>query len=87
MSVAGAGLWSIFTSLPQPIMAIAGYWFVDSFAAVQPAGLGFAAGAMLWVALMELLLDAAKACGLLPTSAVVVLAACLMRVCQEYLSD
>ena len=41
---------------------------------------------MLWVALMELLLEATRACGVLPTSVVVLLAAWLMRQCGEYLT-
>lgn len=35
MSVWGAALWSIFTSIPQPIMAIAAYRFVDAFVLIQ----------------------------------------------------
>jgi len=68
MSVFGAVLWSITTSLPQPVMAILGHQFVDSFALVQPAGLGFAAGAMLWVAFAELFVEALEACGLVSTA-------------------
>ena len=40
-------------SLPQPVMALASFMAVDSFALVQRAGLGFAAGAMLYVACAE----------------------------------
>jgi len=35
MSVLGAALWAVLTSLPQPIMAVAGYMFVDEFVVVQ----------------------------------------------------
>merc|ERR1711967_97959 len=58
MSVWGAALWSIFTSIPQPIMAIAAYMFVDAFVLIQPVGLGFAAGAMLYVGWAELFVEA-----------------------------
>lgn len=59
----GAGLlacvgWSIFSSLPQPITAVPAFLFVERFAAVLPYGLGFAAGAMVFMVLVELLPEA-----------------------------
>ena len=85
MSVWGASLWSIFTSLPQPVMAVAAFCFVDAFALILPLGLGFAAGAMLWVAWLELLVEACEQCGLITTAIVGVAAAGVMALTQAYL--
>jgi zinc transporter ZupT len=57
-SVAAAAGWSVFSSLPQPLMAVPAFLFVESFSRVLPAGLGFAAGAMVWMVATELLPDA-----------------------------
>jgi zinc transporter ZupT len=55
-----AALWSIFSSLPQPLMAVPAFMFVEAFETLLPYGLGFAAGAMVWMVLAELLPDARK---------------------------
>jgi zinc transporter ZupT len=57
-SVRAAAGWSVLTSLPQPIFAVPAFLFVEAFGALLPVGLGFAAGAMLWMVRRELLPEA-----------------------------
>jgi zinc transporter ZupT len=53
-SVRAAAAWSVFSSLPQPLMAAPAFLFVEAFRPILAAGLGFAAGAMAWLVLTEL---------------------------------
>jgi zinc transporter ZupT len=53
-----AAFWSIFTSLPQPLIAVPAFLFVEAFRPVLPVGLGLAAGAMIWMVTSELIPDA-----------------------------
>ena len=59
-SVRAAAGWSIFSSLPQPLLAVPAFLFVDAFEGVLPAALGFAAGAMAWMVARELLPEALR---------------------------
>ena len=51
-------IWSIFSSLPQPLMAVPAFLFVGLFEPLLPIGLGFAGGAMIWMVFSELVPDA-----------------------------
>ena len=53
-----AAAWSVFSSLPQPILAVPAFLFVESFRPFLPVGLGFAAGAMLWMVFAEMIPEA-----------------------------
>jgi len=51
--LAAAG-WSVFSSLPQPLLAAPAFLFVEMFEPFLPVGFGFAAGAMAWLVATEL---------------------------------
>ena len=56
--VGRAAVWSILTSLPQPLVAVPAFLFVEEFRSLLPVGLGFAGGAMLWMVATQLIPDA-----------------------------
>jgi zinc transporter ZupT len=60
-SVPQCAWWSVFSSLPQPVMAVPAFLFVDAFRTALPYGVGFAAGAMAFMVFVELLPEAVNA--------------------------
>ncbi len=64
----GAGLGrcalaSILSSVPQPLAAVPALWLTSTFLTLLPWGLGFAGGAMIFVACSELIPDAVEEAG------------------------
>ncbi|KAB5561838.1 hypothetical protein DKX38_006795 [Salix brachista] len=55
-----AMLWSVITSLPQPIVAVPAFMCADAFSKFLPFCTGFAAGCMIWMVVAEVLPDAFK---------------------------
>ncbi|MFQ5657674.1 MAG: ZIP family metal transporter [Candidatus Methylomirabilales bacterium] len=82
-----AGLWSIFSSLPQPLMAVPAFLFVTAFKPILPVGLGFAAGAMIWMVFSELIPDSLEGASSREVAIVVTLSIAAMLAFQGLLSN
>lgn len=63
VSVLRAAGWSVVTSLPQPLLAVPAFVFVETFSGALPVGLGFAGGAMMWMVLARIVPDALRSFG------------------------
>ena len=77
--------WSVFSSLPQPLMAVPAYLFVTAFTPLLPVGFGLAAGAMLWMTVSELLPEARATLGRTGVLVAVIVSAVAMIAFQETL--
>ncbi|GMP86183.1 hypothetical protein CsSME_00039057 [Camellia sinensis var. sinensis] len=60
VSPQNAMLWSVITSLPQPIVAVPSFICADAFNKLLPFCTGFAAGCMIWMVIAEVLPDGFK---------------------------
>jgi zinc transporter ZupT len=85
VSVAGCAWWSIVSSLPQPMMAVPAFLMVGAFERVLPYGIGFAAGAMVFMVLDELLPEAYERARKLSVALLVSLTLVGMVLFQRYL--
>ena len=70
--------WAVFSSLPQPIAAVPAAWAVWLFKPYLPAAMGFAAGAMLFLVVSDLLPDGTRQAGKTLASAGFVVGVVLM---------
>lgn len=57
LSAKHAMLWSIFTSLPQPIVAVPAFICAEAFQKFLPFCMGFGAGCMIWMVMAEVMPD------------------------------
>jgi zinc transporter ZupT len=85
VSVRAAAGWSIVSSLPQPLMALPAFLFVEAFRPFLPVGLGFAAGAMGWMVARELVPEALDDAPPGPVALVLALATAAMLAFQVLL--
>lgn len=61
-SVMKCALYSVLTSIPQPIVAVPAFLLVSVFQPVLAASLGFAGGAMIFLVISELLPESLESC-------------------------
>jgi zinc transporter ZupT len=85
MKVWKAVWWSVFSSLPQPLLAIPAFLFVQTFTPFIPIGMGLAAGAMIWMVFAEILPDSFKDTGSEKVSVVTALSLIVMLAIQAVL--
>jgi zinc transporter, ZIP family len=85
MGVWSAAGWSVFSSLPQPALAVPAFIFVTQFEPLLPLGLGLAAGAMIWMAFAELLPDALEEASPATIASTVLVALGAMMAFQQFL--
>lgn len=80
-----AALIAVLTSVPQPLMAVVAFRFVETFEHLLPIGLAFAAGAMIYVSFADLLAEALEALGRLRVGVFTVLSFGIMLIVQTRL--
>lgn len=77
--------WSIVSSLPQPLMAVPAFLLVETFSRVLPYGIGFAAGAMIFMVFEEILPQAYDHERRHPVAVTVTVTLIAMLIFQQYL--
>ena len=61
-SVLKCAAYAVLTSLPQPIVAVPAFLLVSLFQPLLPGSLGFAAGAMIYLVMSEMIPESLSAC-------------------------
>ncbi|XP_044473801.1 putative zinc transporter At3g08650 [Mangifera indica] len=79
VSPQNAMLWSVITSLPQPIVAVPSFMCADAFNKFLPFCTGFAAGCMIWMVVAEVLPDAFKEASPSPVASAATLSVAFME--------
>eukprot|EP00933_Yihiella_yeosuensis_P016190 TRINITY_DN13923_c0_g1_i2.p1 TRINITY_DN13923_c0_g1~~TRINITY_DN13923_c0_g1_i2.p1 ORF type:complete len:383 (-),score=65.18 TRINITY_DN13923_c0_g1_i2:148-1296(-) len=74
-------LIAMLTSVPQPLLALAAFLFVEVFQQLLPLGLAFAAGAMVYVCLHELLTESVEQLGMAKAGMASILSFVVMSMC------
>ena len=85
MRVWTTALYCIFSSLPQPIMAVPSYVFVETFQPFLPVGLGFAGGAMIWMVFSEIIPEANQDTSSKRIGVIIAISVVLMIIFQEFI--
>ncbi len=85
MRVWTTALYCILSSLPQPLMAVPSYIFVEAFTPVLPVGLGFAGGAMIWMVFSEIVPEANQKTNTKRIGVIIALSVAAMIIFQEFL--
>lgn len=87
VSKLATALWCVMTSIPQPIMSVPAFLFVNYFIPILPVGFGFAGGAMAWVAVFELLVGAYEDTNAVTTVFFSSVALAVMMVLQQCIDE
>jgi zinc transporter ZupT len=85
MRIWSTALYCILSSIPQPIMAVPSYMFVESFKPFLPVGLGFAGGAMIWMVFSEIIPDANQDTCTKRVGVIIAISVIFMIIFQEFL--
>lgn len=84
-SVRACAFWSVFSSLPQPLMAVLAFFFVEYFRPFLSYGLGFTAGVMVFMVFFELLPGVYAKCEKTSVGLIVSLNLGIMMMFQRFL--